>query len=143
MDTGHIRHENQPIARPQHQINSLTIPIKTRENIKLNTMLKKINLGLVALVLGFGLIFTTSAFTGKRTQTWRFNGSSTADVTDYTKYVLNGTPSENCQTVEAALPCEIIVDQDIDQPAELQSFMAGKTYSEIQDDYAHNYQPLP
>jgi hypothetical protein len=106
-------------------------------------MSKKFNLGLAALVLGFGLIATQSAFTGKRLQTWTFNGSSTSDVTDYTKYVLNGTPSENCQPVEAALPCEIIVGEDIDQPAELQSFMVGKSYSEIQDDYAHNYQPLP
>lgn len=106
-------------------------------------MLKKINLGLVALVLGFGLFFTTTAFTTKTLQTWAFNGSSAAEVTDYTKYTLNGSPSASCQAQVAALPCTIRVEQAIDQPAELQAFMVDKSYGDIQDDYAHDYQPIP
>jgi hypothetical protein len=94
-------------------------------------MLKKINLGLVALVLGFGLIFTTSAFTAKFNHNWAFTPSSANDIYDGDAYVLNGTASDLCTTAQP-LPCVISVPDDVTTNAELSTFLAGKTVSQIQ-----------
>jgi len=84
-------------------------------------MLKNINLGLVALVLGFGLTITTSAFKNadksenKRVQytfSYTYTGSDTysvANVTEPTHW--SYTPdSEGCSGDERA--CTIRIDQE-------------------------------
>lgn len=93
-------------------------------------MLKKINLGLVALVLGFGLFFTTSAFTSKANHNWAFTPGGN-DIYDGDAYVLNGTASELC-TTEQPLPCVISVPEEVTTNAELSTYLSGKTVLEIQ-----------
>lgn len=93
-------------------------------------MLKKINLGLVALVLGFGLIFTTSAFTSKANHNWAFTPGGN-DMYDGDAYVLNGTASGLC-TTEEPYPCVISVPETVTTNAELSTYLSGKTVSEIQ-----------
>lgn len=89
-----------------------------------------LNLGLVALFTGFGLVATQSAFTIKRSQTWTFNQSVSTDMQNYHNYTLNGTPSAECTSI-ADYPCQLSVDVSIDTPAELKTFLSGKTNSQI------------
>ncbi|MBE5320025.1 hypothetical protein IM793_12705 [Pedobacter sp. MR2016-19] len=96
-------------------------------------MLKKINLGLVALVLGFGLIFTTSAFNSRTTTNWAYQQNSGNNALDYTKYVHTSTPDESCTELEAPLPCVIAVPEEYDTPTELQAFFVGKSSDDILD----------
>lgn len=87
-------------------------------------MLKKINLGLVALVLGFGLIFTTSAFKSgneKANKQWFYLANTVGQANDETKYSLTTTPPTSCQS-GPDLPCYIETPGDVDTPAELHSY---------------------
>ncbi|SFA60120.1 hypothetical protein SAMN04488511_12522 [Pedobacter suwonensis] len=94
-------------------------------------MLKKINLGLVALVLGFGLIATQSAFTTKSTTFWAYQPNANNNLRDYTKYIHTSTPSEKCTEDNEPLPCVIQVPESVATQSDLQDFFADKTNSEI------------
>ncbi|WP_145860898.1 hypothetical protein [Pedobacter suwonensis] len=72
-------------------------------------MLKKINLGLVALVLGFGLIATQSAFTTKTFGTLYHYKDSNGTINDQASWEpVAGAPSFSCSE-EEVLPCTIEV----------------------------------
>jgi len=94
-------------------------------------MLKKINLGLVALVLGFGLIFTTSAFTAKTSTFWAYQPNAGNNLRDYTKYIHTSTPSAQCTEDNEPLPCVIEVPETVTSQTDLQNFFVGKTNSDI------------
>ncbi|SDF97424.1 hypothetical protein SAMN05421827_102287 [Pedobacter terrae] len=95
-------------------------------------MLKKINLGLVALVLGFGLIATQSAFTTTRATTfWAYQPNPENNLRDYTKYMHISTPSAQCTAENEPLPCVIEVPETVVTQSDLQVFFAGKTDSQI------------
>ncbi|WP_426330104.1 hypothetical protein [Pedobacter sp. R-06] len=92
-------------------------------------MLKKLNLGLVALVLGFGLTFTTSAFTTKFTTQWAYQPDGDNDPTDFEKYVHTSTPSDLC--APGGFPCVITVPSEVTTPEALEEFLEGKSTGEI------------
>lgn len=94
-------------------------------------MLKKINLGLLALVLGFGLIATQSAFTTKSTTFWAYQPNAENNLRDYTKYVHTSMPSAQCTDDNEPLPCVIEVPETVATQSDLQDFFAGKTDNEI------------
>ncbi|MBB6237531.1 hypothetical protein HDC90_002153 [Pedobacter sp. AK013] len=94
-------------------------------------MLKKINLGLVALVLGFGLTITTSAFTAKTSTFWAYQPNADNNLRDYTKYTHTSTPSAQCTEDNEPLPCVIEVPETVTSPTDLQAFFVGKTNSDI------------
>lgn len=95
-------------------------------------MLKKINLGLVALVLGFGLIATQSAFTTSRATTfWAYQPNENNNPRDYTKYMHTANPSAQCTDDNEPLPCVIEVPESVFTPSDLQAFLAGKTDNDI------------
>ena len=94
-------------------------------------MLKKINLGLVALVLGFGLIATQSAFTTRTTTFWAYQPNPDNNLRDYTKYVHTSTPSAQCTEDNEPLPCVIEVPETVTSQTDLQDFFVGKTNSDI------------
>lgn len=87
-------------------------------------MLKKINIGLVALVLGFGLTFLTSAFkAGEKTRIdkqWYFQANTVGEANDASKYSLTQTPPTSCQSGDD-LPCFIETPESVDTEAELQA----------------------
>jgi hypothetical protein len=92
-------------------------------------MLKKINLGLVVLVLGFGLVFTQSAFTSKFTTQWAYQPDGDNDPLDYQKYVHTSTPSEFCAPGD--FPCVITVPTEVNTPEALETFFEGKDLTDI------------
>jgi hypothetical protein len=94
-------------------------------------MLKKINLGLAALVLGFSLIATQSAFTTRATTFWAYQPNANNNPRDYTKYIHTSTPSAQCTEDNAPLPCVIEVPETVATPSDLQDFFVGKTDSDI------------
>ncbi|MEH3114392.1 hypothetical protein [Pedobacter terrae] len=95
-------------------------------------MLKKINLGLVALVLGFGLIATQSAFTTTRATTfWAYQPNPDNNLRDHTKYVHTSMPSAKCTEDNEPLPCVIEVPETVVTQSDLQDFFVGKTNSDI------------
>ncbi|MFD2584206.1 hypothetical protein ACFSR6_17005 [Pedobacter vanadiisoli] len=72
-------------------------------------MLKKINLGFAALVLGFGLIATQSAFTTKTSGTLYHYKDSNGPINDQASWEpVSGAPSFSCGE-EEVLPCTIEV----------------------------------
>ena len=81
------------------------------------------------LTVGFTIAFV--AFTTKEHQVWYFAGTSTADITDYTKYFWNAS-HESCSTTGNA-PCDIWVPEAIDTQTELAEFFIGKTNTDIMD----------
>ncbi|WP_205512402.1 hypothetical protein [Longitalea arenae] len=82
-------------------------------------------------VLAVGIAISSVAFTTKLNQQWRFDGTTESHITDYTKYTLNGTPS-GCSSLGNA-PCVISVPDEVNTPAQLQNFLAGKSAAEIMD----------
>lgn len=87
-------------------------------------MLKKINLGLVALVLGFGLVFTQSAFTsskkvteGRAKLTFHYEGPlpmTKADVEDESNWVYGEETCPEGNTLACAIEIE---DTYVDNPS--------------------------
>lgn len=79
-------------------------------------MLKRINLGLVALVLGFGLVFTQSAFKAQKSNreqfTFRYTGPS-AMTKSQVENVANWTYDSDNLSCPAgpAEACSILVDE--------------------------------
>ncbi|WP_412468082.1 hypothetical protein [Pedobacter sp. KLB.chiD] len=95
-------------------------------------MLKKINLGFAALLLGFGLIATQSAFTTTRATTfWAYQPNPDNNLRDHTKYMHTSEPSAQCTEDNEPLPCVIEVPETVTSQSDLQAFLAGKTDSEI------------
>lgn len=94
-------------------------------------MLKKFNLGFAALVLGFGLIATQSAFTTKATTFWAYQPNANNNLRDYTKYIHTSTPSAQCTEDNEPLPCVIQVPETVATQSDLQDFFVGKTNSDI------------
>jgi hypothetical protein len=70
-------------------------------------MLKKINLGLVALVLGFGLIATQSAFTTVGTL-YHYKDANGPIYQEASWELVSGVPTFSCSE-ENVLPCTIEV----------------------------------
>jgi hypothetical protein len=92
-------------------------------------MLKNINLGLVALVLGFGLTFVTSAFKAgseksKVNKQWYYQANTVGEANDETKYSLTQTPPTSCQSGDD-LPCYIETPEDVDTQAELHDYFVS------------------
>ncbi|GAA4213197.1 hypothetical protein GCM10022289_45000 [Pedobacter jeongneungensis] len=72
-------------------------------------MLKKLNLGLAALVLGFGLIITQSAFTSSTLGTLYHYKDANGPVDDPDSWEpVTGEPTFSCSQ-EDVLPCTIEV----------------------------------
>ncbi|CAH0280417.1 hypothetical protein SRABI27_03758 [Pedobacter sp. Bi27] len=92
-------------------------------------MLKKFNLGLVALLLGFGLVFTQSAFTTRFSTFWAYQPDGDNDPTDYQKYEHTSTPSELCAPGD--YPCVIEVPNGVNTPEALETFLDGKDTEDI------------
>ncbi len=82
-------------------------------------------------VLSISIAISFASFTTKENQVWYFAGTTTAQITDYTKYILNGN-HDGCLSVGNA-PCDIWVPETIDTPAELQTFLSDKSISQIMD----------
>ena len=85
-------------------------------------MLKKINLGLVALVLGFGLVFTQSAFRSAKSSrdqfTFRYTGPG-AMTESQVEDVANWTYDADNLSCPAGLDeaCSILIDEShVDNP---------------------------
>lgn len=75
--------------------------------------LRKLNLGLVALLLGFGLVLTQSAFTPKEQATrYRYVNNTATDIDQVSSWEPI-TGSEPSCGVETDLPCVIMVDGDL------------------------------
>lgn len=73
-------------------------------------MLKKLNLGLAALVLGFGLIITQSAFTSSTTGTLYHYKESNDQIKDESSWEpVSEATSFSCSQ-ENVLPCTIEVE---------------------------------
>jgi hypothetical protein len=85
-------------------------------------MLKKINLGLAVLVLGFGLVFTQSAFTVKDTAFYHYKSGPVDDTDSWEPAAAPG--SFECPE-GADVPCII----GIETP--LATYLSGKTNSDI------------
>ncbi|KRT17769.1 hypothetical protein ASU31_00275 [Pedobacter ginsenosidimutans] len=86
-------------------------------------MLKKINIGLVALVLGFGLTFLNSAFksadkNARFTRQWNFIGTTLSEDLDGTKYSQSVSPPTACDS-GSDLPCYLNTPDNIDTQAKL------------------------
>jgi len=92
---------------------------------------KKWSLGLAALV-GFGLMITLNAFTNtneKRAYSyWQYNLNAQAGSRVATNYTLISDPESPGCDDEPEVPCVIRVDQNIDTPAELSTYL-NTTYS--------------
>lgn len=89
--------------------------------------LKKLSLGLVALV-GFGLMITMNAFTEvkeKRAYSyWQYNLNAEAGSRLAANYTLISDPESPGCDDEPEVPCVIRVDQNIDTPAELSTYLS-------------------
>lgn len=79
-------------------------------------MLKRINLGLVALVLGFGLVFTQSAFKAQKSNREQFNFRYTGPV-DMTESQLENEANWTYDADNLSCPagldeaCSILIDE--------------------------------
>ena len=92
--------------------------------------IKKINVGLLAIVLGLGLVFTQSAFKSTRlVQTWVFTQTNSTNIHDAQNYELNA-PQDECDAL-SSYPCKLEVDNSIDTQAKLATYLAGKTNAQI------------
>ncbi|RZM11577.1 MAG: hypothetical protein EOO88_46695 [Pedobacter sp.] len=91
-------------------------------------MLKKINIGLVALILGFGLTITTSAFKNagpkKADVQWNFRGNTIPEVNDVTKYSTTLPTPTSCGSA-TDLPCFIMAPEGVDTPSELHDYLVA------------------
>lgn len=86
-------------------------------------MLKRINLSLVALVLGFGLTFLTSAFksadkNARFTKQWNFIGTTLSQDLNGSNYSLTVSPPTACDS-GSDLPCYLTTPDNIDTQAKL------------------------
>lgn len=95
-------------------------------------MLKNINIGLAALVLGFGLTITTSAFKNapknRADVQWNFLGTSTGQANDQTKYSMSAPSPTECGS-DDQLPCYILTPESVDTQAELHDYFVS-TYGD-------------
>lgn len=100
-------------------------------------MLKKLNLGLVALVLGFGLTITTSAFKpAKADIQWNFVGTELSQATDGHNYSITMSPSTSCNSGTAA-PCFLTTPETVDTQDKLTQYIED-TYGESAADVRDN-----
>ncbi|SDH71294.1 hypothetical protein SAMN05421827_1426 [Pedobacter terrae] len=93
-------------------------------------MLNKLNLGLAALVLGFGLTITTSAFkSAKADIQWNFIGTTLSQATDGHQYSTTMSPPTSCNSGTAA-PCYLLTPETVDTQEKLDQY--------IEDTYGDN-----
>ncbi|QNR82901.1 hypothetical protein H9N25_12975 [Pedobacter riviphilus] len=86
-------------------------------------MLKKLNLGLVALVLGFGLTITTSAFKPAKTDIqWNFIGDQLSEATDGHQYSTTMSPPTSCNS-GTAVPCYLTTPETVDTQDKLNQYI--------------------
>ncbi|MGX5689457.1 hypothetical protein [Arcticibacter tournemirensis] len=84
-----------------------------------------------ALVMGALIAVSGTAFKReRRVQVWAYHGDSQSQVTDASKYTLNGAPADDCGD-DGNMPCQITVSNDITTQAQLQSFLNGKTAEQV------------
>lgn len=99
-------------------------------------MLKKLNLGLVALVLGFGLTITTSAFKSAKTDIqWNFVGDQLSDATNGHEYSTTLSPPTSCNSGNAA-PCYLITPETVDTQEKLTEYIFdtyGSNAADVRD----------
>ena len=97
-------------------------------------MLKKIDLGYAALILGLSLTLVTSAFKSteksKFSRTWYFQSNNVTEAADETKYSYLLPPPTSCDS-GTALPCSLVTPDDVDTPEELEAY--------IDENYHGNY----
>lgn len=87
-------------------------------------MLKKINFGLLALVLGLGLTITTSAFKpAKVDRQWYFIGDTPGESLDGSQYSLTPPSPSQCNSGEE-LPCYIFTPENVDDQTKLDSYIS-------------------
>jgi|GEM_PF-1314734 len=73
----------------------------------------------------------------KRVETWVFIGDSPAQITDASAYSQTASPGENCQTPQAALPCEILAEATNEQ--DLQNELQNLGASGVLNDAAISF----
>lgn len=99
-------------------------------------MLKKLNLGLVALVLGFGLTITTSAFKpAKADIQWNFVGDQLSDATDGHQYSTTMSPPTSCNSGTAAT-CFLTTPETVDTQEKLTEYIFdtyGSNAADVRD----------
>lgn len=73
----------------------------------------KLNIGILAVVLGLALTFVTSAFKAEpRTdQVYYFNGSSTSQIKTVGEWSQNTIPTD-CQEI-ADMPCSLTIPENV------------------------------
>lgn len=95
---------------------------------------KKLNLGLVALVLGFGLVVTQSAFTTPKQTTssfWRYNlDSETGALSGFNYTKITDPEAPGCAD-EQEIPCVIEVEGNINSQLDLDNYLSTTFGSEV------------
>ncbi|MNK46502.1 hypothetical protein D3C87_652870 [compost metagenome] len=91
----------------------------------------KILFGLAALVIAFGLIFTTSAFKSKTSTKsftyWQYEPGTMTGIRDASNYTPIAEPIEQpCESGED-LPCVLRVDESIDDEGKLDAYLNNLT----------------
>jgi len=89
-------------------------------------MLKKINLGLLALVLGFGLIVTQSAFTAKTLNYYHYK-TANGPVDQPTSWEPAAAPTTFECSGDAEVPCTIAIETS------LSTYLSGKDTQAVLD----------
>jgi len=89
-------------------------------------MLKKFNLGLVALILGFGLIATQSAFTVKATSYYHYK-TANGPVHEPSSWEPAAAPSSFECSGEPEVPCTIGIETS------LSTYLSGKDNQAVLD----------
>lgn len=98
----------------------------------MKNLFKKMNVSVVAILLGFGLIALHSAFTPAKEKRasvyWRFDSNSLLDARSGTQYTLIADPEAPACDDTPVMPCVIEVDESIDTQTELNTYLQA-TYS--------------
>ena len=89
-------------------------------------MSKKFNLGLAALVLGFGLIASQSAFTSKKTTYYHYK-TSNGPVDQTGSWEPAGSPTAFECNGDPEVPCTIGIETS------LSSYLSGKDNQDVLD----------
>ncbi|RZK52062.1 MAG: hypothetical protein EOO87_16090 [Pedobacter sp.] len=91
--------------------------------------LKKVSLGLAALVVAFGLVFSMSAFRNhqnkviKTSSYWQFTGDDITQVRDYTKYVKITNPEAPSCEEGSDIPCVLATPEAVNSPELLEEHL--------------------
>ena len=94
----------------------------------MQNIVKRMNVTLVAVALGFGLITLQSAFKPvsnlRADAYWRYNATNASLARDGSQYsLIAGNPDEQACDSEPDMPCIVKVPAEIDTQAELHTYL--------------------